>query len=77
VAVQLGAEPDDQAWTDHATQVRRRTRLDQFGTVHCVGTYVRNVGIGADTTEKLTNYSSAAVGRKRGLLASTPKDHPR
>ncbi len=49
---------------------RGTKRVDAFGTVHYPGPhYERNVGTGADTTEVITKFYFAQMGRTRRLIA--------
>ena len=49
---------------------KRAKRVDNYGTVHYVGAhYERNVGTGADTTEVITRYYFAQMGKMRRLIA--------
>ncbi|TAK35827.1 MAG: hypothetical protein EPO21_04880 [Chloroflexota bacterium] len=47
----------------------RRKRLDVKGTVHAVGSYERNVGNGIDTSEVVTKYYTASLGKLSRLIA--------
>ncbi len=48
---------------------KRAKRVDNYGTVHYVQPhYERNVGTGADTTEVITRYYFAQMGKMRRLI---------
>ncbi len=49
---------------------RRVKRVDNYGTIHYAGPhYERNVGTGADTTEVITRFYYAQMGKTKRLIA--------